>query len=47
VALHNAAARSVAEVAEVRGIADGTVKAQLPAARRRLAALLDREDDDA
>jgi RNA polymerase sigma-70 factor, ECF subfamily len=47
VALHYAADRSVAEVAEVLGIADGTVKAHLHAARRRLAALLDREDDDA
>jgi RNA polymerase sigma-70 factor, ECF subfamily len=45
VALHYAADRSVAEVAEVLGIAEGTVKAHLHKARARLTVLLAQEDD--
>jgi RNA polymerase sigma-70 factor, ECF subfamily len=45
VALHYAADRSVVEVAEVLGIAEGTVKAHLHKARARLTALLAQEDD--
>lgn len=40
VALHYADDRAVAEVAEILGVAEGTVKAHLHAARRRLSALL-------
>jgi len=45
VALHYAADRSVIEIAEVLGIAEGTVKAHLFKARRRLTELLAEEDD--
>jgi RNA polymerase sigma-70 factor, ECF subfamily len=43
VALHYAADRSVAEIAEVLGVAEGTVKAHLHKARRRLTELLEEE----
>lgn len=43
VALHYAADLSVLEVAEVLGVAEGTVKSHLHAARARLAALLEQE----
>jgi RNA polymerase sigma-70 factor, ECF subfamily len=45
VALYYAADRSVAEVAEVLDLAEGTVKAHLHKARTRLTALLAQEDD--
>jgi RNA polymerase sigma-70 factor (ECF subfamily) len=44
VALHYAADLSVVEVAEVLGIAEGTVKSHLHAARARLAVLLEDEE---
>jgi RNA polymerase sigma-70 factor, ECF subfamily len=43
VALHYAADRSVAEIAEVLGVAEGTVKAHLHKARARLTELLGQE----
>jgi RNA polymerase sigma-70 factor, ECF subfamily len=43
VALHYAADRSVAEIADVLGVAEGTVKAHLHKARTRLTQLLARE----
>jgi RNA polymerase sigma-70 factor, ECF subfamily len=43
VALHYAADRSVAEIAEVLGVAEGTVKAHLHKARTRLTELLEEE----
>jgi RNA polymerase sigma-70 factor, ECF subfamily len=43
VALHYAADRSVAEIAEALGVAEGTVKAHLHKARSRLTQLLEEE----
>jgi RNA polymerase sigma-70 factor, ECF subfamily len=43
VALHYAADRSVAEIAEVLGVAEGTVKVHLHKARTRLSMLLEEE----
>jgi RNA polymerase sigma-70 factor, ECF subfamily len=45
VALRYAADLPVAEIAEVVGVAEGTVKAQLHAARQRLAVLLAHEEE--
>jgi RNA polymerase sigma-70 factor (ECF subfamily) len=45
VALFYAADLSVVEIAEALEVAEGTVKSHLHAARRRLAALLEVEED--